>query len=103
MRSIPVSYTHLDVYKRQVYISFNKHPDFTNPDHSQDWTQPQLFFQKPDFTLWYPSLQPLNSPEDVQAKNTCLKLGKKSRFFVKKVKPYQDEYSSEHIVEFDKK
>ena len=87
----------------KVYISFNKHPDFTNPDHSQDWTKPQLFFQKPGFTLWYPSLQPLNSPEDVQTKNTCLKLGKKSRFFVKKVKPYQDEYSSEHIVEFDTK
>ncbi len=86
----------------KIYISFNKHADFTNPAHSQDWTKPQLLFQKPDFTLWYPSLQPLNTPEDIQAKNTCLKLGKKARFFVKKVKPYQDEYSSEHIIEFEK-
>lgn len=86
----------------KIYISFNKHADFTNPAHSQDWTKPQLLFQKPDFTLWYPSLQPLNTPDDIQAKNTCLKLGKKARFFVKKVKPYQDEYSSEHIIEFEK-
>ena len=86
----------------EVYISFNKHADFTNPSHSQDWTKPQLLFQKQDFTLWYPSLQPLNTPEDIQAKNTCLKLGKKARLFVKKVKPYQDEYSSEHIIEFEK-
>jgi hypothetical protein len=86
----------------KIYISFNKHADFTDPAHSQDWTTPQLLFQKPDFTLWYPSLQPLDTPEDIAAKNTCLRLGKRARLFVKKVKPYQDEYSSEHIIEFEK-
>lgn len=86
----------------KVYISFNKNPDFEHPKHTQEWTKPQLLFQKPGFTLWYPSLQPLNTPEDIAAKHTCLRLGKKARFFVKKVKPYQDEYSSEHIIEFEK-
>ena len=86
----------------EVYISFNKNPNFDVAVRSQEWTKPQLFFSKPGYILWYPSLQPLNTPEDIQAKHTCLKLGKKARFFVKRIKPGDDEYASEHIVEFEK-
>ncbi len=86
----------------EVYISFNKNPNFDVAARSQEWTKPQLFFSKPGYILWYPSLQPLNTPEDIQAKHTCLKLGKKARFFVKRIKPGDDEYASEHIVEFEK-
>ena len=70
--------------------------------NSQEWTKPQLFFEKPGYILWYPSLQPLNTDEDIKARNTCLKLGKQARFFVKRIKPGDDEYASEHIVEFEK-
>jgi hypothetical protein len=86
----------------QVYISFNQHKELGAALNSQDWSTPQLFFEKPGYTLWYPSLQPLSTEEDVQNRYTCLKLGKRARFFVKKVHPQDDHYSSEHIVEFDK-
>ncbi|MFN3847950.1 MAG: hypothetical protein ACK4NY_00915 [Spirosomataceae bacterium] len=86
----------------KVYISFNKNKDLGTALNSQDWTKPQLFFQKPTYTLWYPSLQPLNTEEDIKNKYTCLILGKRARFFVKRIKPGDDEYASEHIVEFEK-
>lgn len=86
----------------QVYISFNKNPDFSNPTSTQEWTKPQLLFEKEGYILWYPSLQPLNTPEDIKEKYTCLRLGKKARFFVKRIKPGDDEYASEHIIEFEK-
>ena len=86
----------------QVYISFNKNVHLTEGANSQEWTTPQLFFDKPGYILWYPSLQPVNSEEDIKEKRTCLKLGKKARFFVKRIKPGDDEYASEHIVEFEK-
>lgn len=86
----------------KVYISFNKNKDLSIGKNSQDWTKPQLVFDKPGYILWYPSLQPLNTDEDIKAKRTCLKLGKKARFFVKRIKPGDDEYASEHIIEFEK-
>ncbi len=86
----------------KVYISFNKNADLTEGNNSQEWTKPQLVFEKPGYILWYPSLQPLNNEEDIKAKNTCLKLGKKARFFVKRIKPGDDSYASEHIIEFEK-
>ena len=87
----------------QVYISFNFNREFSDPQSTQQWTKPQLFYEKPGYTLWYPSLQPLNTPEDVENKYTCLRLGRKARFFVKSLKPYEDEYSSEYIIEFEKR
>lgn len=86
----------------KVYISFNKNPDLGSTTHSQEWTKPQLVFEKPGYILWYPSLQPLNTPADISARHTCLKLGKKARFFVKRIKPGDDSYASEHFIEFEK-
>jgi hypothetical protein len=86
----------------QVFISFNPNPDFARPASTQEWTKPQLLFDKPGYILWYPSLQPLNTPEAVAEKQTCLRLGKKARFFVKRIKPGDDSYASEHIIEFEK-
>ncbi len=84
----------------KIYISFNKNKDLSLGSNSQEWTKPELFFEKPGYTLWYPSLQPLNTEEDIKNKYTCLILGKKARFFVKRFKPGDDEYASEHFVEF---
>jgi len=70
--------------------------------HSQDWTVPQLLFERKGFFLWYPSLQPFNSPEDIQQKNTCLRLGKKARLFIKNIKPEKSDYMSMHIIEFSR-
>lgn len=84
----------------EIYISFNPHKDLGDGDNSQAWSTPQLLLKKPGHVLWYPSLQPLNSPEDIAAKNTSLRLGKKARLFFK----YSDlgKYMSEYIIEFEK-
>jgi len=86
----------------KIYISFNKNKDLGIGSNSQQWTKPVLVFQKPGYILWYPSLQPLDTEEDIQERRTSLKLGKRARFFVKRIKPGDDEYASEHIIEFEK-
>jgi len=82
-----------------VYISFNPHEDLGAGANSQAWTKPKLLFDKPGHTIWYPSLQPLNTPEDIANKHTSLRLGKRARLFFK----YSDlgKYCSEHIIEFE--
>ncbi len=85
-----------------IYISFNTHPDLGKAMQSQDWSKPQLLVDKPGYFLWYPSLQPMNTPEDIQDKNTCLRLGRKARLFVKNILPEKSEYTSEYIIEFSK-
>jgi hypothetical protein len=84
-----------------VYISFNKNKDLGSGSNSQQWTTPQLLLDKPGYFLWYPSLQPMNTKEDVDNKHTCLRLGKRARFFVKNIQPEKSEYLSEYIIEFD--
>jgi hypothetical protein len=86
----------------KIYISYNQHKDLGTGNNSQDWSKPELIFQKPGYILWYPSLQPLDTEEDIKEKRTSLKLGKRARFFVKRIKPGDDEYASEHIIEFEK-
>ena len=44
----------------------------------------------------------MNTPEDIANKNTCLKLGKKARLFIKNILPEKSEYMSMHIIEFSK-
>jgi hypothetical protein len=84
----------------ELYISFNPHQDLGAGANSQAWTKPKPLVEKPGHVLWYPSLQPLNTPEDIAAKSTSVKLGKKARLFFK----YSDlgKYMSEYIVEFEK-
>ncbi|MFI5185252.1 MAG: hypothetical protein ACHQF0_00850 [Chitinophagales bacterium] len=85
-----------------IYISFNENKDPGEEANSQEWTKPQLLLDRPDRTLWYPSLQPMNTTEDVSGKHTCLRLGKKARLFVKSNWSDKSEYSSEYTIEFDK-
>ncbi|MGA0558423.1 hypothetical protein ACO2Q8_17310 [Larkinella sp. VNQ87] len=85
-----------------IHISFNPHKDLGEALNSQDWTKPQLLLDKPGFFLWYPSLQPMNTPEDIANKHTCLRLGRKARLFVKNIKPEKSEYLSEYVIEFGK-
>ena len=92
----------LPVGSDKIFISFNKNKDLGIGNNSQQWSKPQLVFQKPGYILWYPSLQPLDTEEDIKERRTSLKLGKRARFFVKRIKPGDDEYASEHIIEFEK-
>ena len=84
----------------KVYISFNPNKDLGTGNNALAWSKPQLLFQKPGHVIWYPSLQPLNTPEDIANKYTSLHLGKRARLFFK----YSDlsRYCSEYIIEFER-
>jgi hypothetical protein len=83
-----------------IYISYNQHADLGTGNYAQDWSTPQLLLKKPGHTLWYPSLQPINSDSDKKAKHTSLQLGKKARLFYKDTVPGKGDYISEYLVEF---
>jgi hypothetical protein len=85
-----------------LYISFNMNKDLGDRDNSQQWSKPQLLVSRPGHTLWYPSLQPMNTQEDVDNKTTCLRLGRKARLYFKDMHEDTHEYLSEFIVEFGK-
>lgn len=84
----------------ELYIAFNKNKELGSGDNAMQWSKPQLLVKRPGHILWYPSLQPMNTPEDVAQRRTCLRLGKKARLFFK----YSDQgaYRSEYTVEFEK-
>jgi hypothetical protein len=85
-----------------IYISFNPNRDLGEGNHSQQWTKPRLLLDKPGYFLWYPSLQPLNTAEQVRDRNTCLKVGKRARLFVKYIKPEKSVYMSEYVIDFSR-
>jgi hypothetical protein len=85
-----------------IYISFNPHSDLGEGNNSQDWSKPLLLLDRPGYFLWYPSLQPMNTEEDVAQRHTCLRLGQKARLFVKYITPEKSEYKSEYVIEFRK-
>jgi hypothetical protein len=85
-----------------LYISFNTNKDLGEGDNAQQWSKPQLLVSRPGRVLWYPSLQPMNTPEDIQNKYTCVRLGKKARLFFKEMEGERAEYLSEYVVEFEK-
>ncbi len=86
----------------KLYISFNRHADLGEGNNSQQWTKPELLVDRPGHILWYPSLQPMNTPEDIENKYTCLRLGRKARFFFKDDHEGKSNYLSEYVVTFDK-
>ena len=83
-----------------IYISFNRHADLGPADNSQDWSKPALLLKKKGHTLWYPSLQPLNTQQDKKSKYSSLRLGQKSRLFYKDIIPGRGDYISEFMVDF---
>lgn len=84
----------------QIYISFNKNADLGAGNHAQEWTKPQLLLDRPGHFLWYPSLQPMNTADDITNKRTCLKVGQKARLFVKDIQKEKSRYLSEYVIEF---
>lgn len=83
-----------------IYISFNTNKDLGAGNNSQQWSKPELLFQRPGHTIWYPSLQPLNSPVDVKNKYTSVRLGQQARLFFKDIQKDTSQYLSEYIVDF---
>ncbi|MDO1444945.1 hypothetical protein Q0590_01715 [Rhodocytophaga aerolata] len=85
-----------------LYVSFNTNADLGKGNNSQQWSTPVLLVEKPGHTLWYPSLQPLNTKEDIANKHTCLKMGQQGRLFFKDNYEGKGEYVSEYMVRFEK-
>ena len=85
-----------------LYISFNTNKDLGEGDNSQQWSAPQLLVSRPGHTLWYPSLQPLNTEEDIKNRYTCVRLGKKARLFFKDMEGDRHEYISDYVIEFER-
>lgn len=83
-----------------IYISFNKNKDLGTGDNSQQWTKPQLLMDRPGHILWYPSLQPTDTKDDIENKYTCLRLGREARLFVKDMYKVNGRDTSEYISEF---
>ena len=84
----------------RIYISFNSNRELGNGDNAQQWSKPQLLVERPGRIMWYPSLQPLNTPEDVQGKRTSLRLGKEARLFFKIAD--SGIYVSDYRIRFEK-
>ncbi len=85
-----------------IYISFNQNKDLGTGNQSQQWSKPALLINRPGHILWYPSLQPQNSVNDINARNTCLSLGQEARLFFKDQHDGISEYVSEYIIRFEK-
>ena len=83
-----------------IYISFNTHEDLGKGDNSQQWSSPKLFLNKPGHTVWYPSLQPVNTEDDKSKHYTSLNLGQRARLFYKDITDSASPYVSEYVVEF---
>lgn len=83
-----------------LYISYNKNADLGSGKNAQQWSTPVLLVDRPGHILWYPSLQPTDSQEDIANKNTCLQLGEKARLFFKDMYQDKSEYASEFIIQF---
>jgi hypothetical protein len=67
----------------RIYISFNPNKDLGAGANAQQWSKPKLLVERPGRIIWYPSLQPMNTVEDVKGKRTCLRLGQEARLFFK--------------------
>jgi hypothetical protein len=94
-------------YGDSTHISFNPHHDLGEGDNAQDWSAPLLLLERPGHILWYPSLQPMNTAEDIAAKRTTLRLGKRARLFVKdfesgSIETGGEVYCSDFVVEFQR-
>jgi hypothetical protein len=85
-----------------IYISYNFNKELGEGDNAQQWTKPQQVLDRPGHILWYPSLQPMNTEEDIDNKHTCVKLGKRARLFFKDMEGPKSEYLSEYIIEFER-
>ena len=83
-----------------LFLSINPHRDLGEGDNAQQWSTPVRIIHRPGHTLWYPALQPTDSPEDLAARRTCLRLGREARLFFKDMTDDEQVYISDHRVEF---
>ncbi len=85
-----------------IYISYNTSADLGAGNNSQQWSKPVKLLERPGHTIWYPSLQPADTKQDLANKYTSVNLGKKARLFFKDIVGDRSPYLSAHMIEFNK-
>jgi len=85
-----------------LFLSVNPHRDLGAGDNAQQWSTPIRIVHRSGHTLWYPSLQPTDSPEDIGARRTSTRLGREARLFFKDMAGDDHVYISDFSVVFDK-
>lgn len=85
-----------------LFLSVNPHRDLGEGDNAQAWSTPQRIVHRPGHTLWYPSLQPTDSPEDIATRRTCTRIGREARLFFKDMAGDEHVYISDFTVTFDR-
>lgn len=83
-----------------IFVSVNPHRDLGEGDNAQAWSTPVEVLRRPGHTLWYPALQPTDSPEDRAARRTSLRIGREARLFVKDITDEAADYVCDYAVEF---
>lgn len=86
-----------------LFLSINPNRDLGVGDNSQKWSKPVKIVERPGHTLWYPSLQPDDSPESLRLKRTCLRLGRFSKLWFKDMTKEEHIYLSDFTVEILRK
>lgn len=85
-----------------LFLSINPHRDLGSGSHAQAWSTPVRIVNRPGHTLWYPSLQPTDSAEDIAARRTATRLGREARLFFKDMAGDEHVYISDFTVTFDR-
>ena len=84
-----------------LFASVNPHRDLGQGDNAQQWSTPVRIVHRPGHVVWYPSLQPTDSPEDIAARRTSTRLGRESRLFFKDMAGDEHVYISDFSVTFE--
>jgi hypothetical protein len=86
-----------------LFLSINPHADLGAGANAQEWSTPVRIVHRPGHTLWYPALQPTDTPEDLAARRTGSRLGREARLFFKDMAGDEHVYVSDFRVEFDRR
>jgi len=85
-----------------LFLSINPHADLGAGENAQQWSTPVRIVHRPGHTLWYPSLQPLDSTEDLAGKRTSVRLGRRARLWFKDMRGDAHIYLSDFEIELDR-
>ena len=85
-----------------LFASVNPNEDLGAGGNAQQWSSPVRIVHRPGHTLWYPSLQPTDSLEDLAARRTSVRLGRESRLFFKDLAGDTHDYICDYRVEFER-
>lgn len=86
-----------------LFLSLNLYRDLDEGANAQAWSTPVRIVNRHGHTLWYPSLQPTDSPEDITARRTATRLGREARLFFKDMAGDDHVYICDFSVTFDRR